>query len=98
MLLGATGTDSPSTNLPNFMTVAQLADILRVTAVTIVKQLMRHGIMANVTQLLDYETMSKVVAEFGLNAQPDQAQSESKDIVAVIPDSSKVIVSFTWKV
>ncbi len=85
-----TATESPSVNLPNFMTVAQLAEVLRVTSVTIVKQLMRHGIMANVTQLLDYETMSKVVAEFGLNAQPDGAQSESKDIVAaVVPGSEQ---------
>ena len=71
------------------MTVAQLADRLRVTSVTIVKQLMRHGIMANVTQLLDYETMSKVVGEFGLNAQSDTAQVESKEIVATIPDSEQ---------
>ena len=52
--------DIPSVTLPNFMTVAQLADRLRVTSVTIVKQLMRHGIMANVTQLLDYETCRKL--------------------------------------
>lgn len=84
-----TATESPAVILPNFMTVAQLADIVRVTPVTIVKQLMRHGIMANVTQLLDYETMSKVVAEFGLTAQPDRAQSEAKEIVATIPDSEQ---------
>ena len=81
--------DIPSVTLPNFMTVAQLADRLRVTSVTIVKQLMRHGIMANVTQLLDYETMSKVVGEFGLNAQSDTAQVESKEIVATVPDSQQ---------
>lgn len=85
----ATDSGSLTITLPNFMTVAQLADVIRVTSVTIVKQLMRHGVMANVTQLLDYQTMSKVVAEFGLSAQFGEGQTAQKETTTETSDSEQ---------
>jgi translation initiation factor IF-2 len=57
--------DSPKIELPSSITVRQLADILNVEPVKIIKQLMRKGIMANINQTLDFDTASITAAEFG---------------------------------
>jgi len=55
--------------LPHSIAVRQLADLLRVSAIDIIKQLMRNGIFANINQVIDYEAAAAVVAAFGYEAQ-----------------------------
>jgi translation initiation factor IF-2 len=57
--------DLPKVELPPSITVKQLADILKVEPVKIIKQLMRKGIMANINQTLDFNTASMTAADFG---------------------------------
>jgi len=64
--------DEPKTNLveiPNSVGVRQLADLLQVSAVDIIKQLMRNGIFANINQVIDYEAAAAVTAAFGYEAR-----------------------------
>jgi translation initiation factor IF-2 len=63
-------------SLPPTLTVKQLADLLKVSAVEVIKQLMRNGVMANINQAVDYDTAAVVVAHFGYEAkkQPMLAQ------------------------
>lgn len=63
-------------SLPPTLTVKQLADLLKVSAVEVIKQLMRNGVMANINQAVDYDTAAVVVAHFGYEAkkQPMFAQ------------------------
>jgi translation initiation factor IF-2 len=56
-------------SLPPTLTVKQLADLLKVSAVEVIKQLMRNGIMANINQAVDYDTAAVVVAHFGYEAK-----------------------------
>ncbi|MHB8104607.1 MAG: translation initiation factor IF-2 [Dehalococcoidales bacterium] len=56
---------TPVIDLPRSISVRQLADMLNIDAINIIKQLMRNGIMANINQVIDYETASSVVASFG---------------------------------
>jgi translation initiation factor IF-2 len=49
--------------------VRQLADVLKVEPVKVIKQLMRKGIMANINQTLDFDTASITAAEFGYDAK-----------------------------
>ena len=56
---------TPVIDLPRSISVRQLADILNVDAINIIKQLMRNGIMANINQLIDYETSATIVTGFG---------------------------------
>jgi len=58
----------PVIDIPRSVSVRQLADILQVDSVAIIKQLMRNGIMANINQIIDYETASSVVSGFGFKA------------------------------
>ena len=54
--------------LPETLSVKQLADLLQVSAVDIIKRLMRNGIMANINQAIDYEAAAAVVVDFGYEA------------------------------
>jgi translation initiation factor IF-2 len=56
---------TPVIDLPRSISVRQLADLLNVDAINIIKQLMRNGIMANINQVIDYETSSAIVTGFG---------------------------------
>jgi translation initiation factor IF-2 len=51
------------------LSVRQLADLLQVSAIEVIKQLMRNGIMANINQVIDYEAAATVAAAFGYQAQ-----------------------------
>jgi translation initiation factor IF-2 len=59
----------PKVELPPSITVKQLADVLELEPVKIIKQLMRKGIMANINQSLDFDTASIIVADFGYAAK-----------------------------
>jgi translation initiation factor IF-2 len=59
----------PQVELPPSITVKQLADILKVEPIKVIKQLMRKGIMANVNQSIDFDTASTTSADFGYNAK-----------------------------
>ncbi len=69
-------------SLPPTLTVKQLADLLKVSAVEVIKQLMRNGIMANINQAIDYDTASVVVAHFGLEAKKQPMLSQIKKAVS----------------
>ena len=65
--------------LPASLTVRQLADLLTVSAVEIIKQLMRTGIMANINQLINYDAAATVAKGFGFEpkVQPKAARKPS---------------------
>jgi len=56
--------------LPQALSVRQLADLLDVGPVDVIKQLMRNGIMANINQTIDYEVAAVVASDFGYEAHP----------------------------
>ncbi len=62
----------PQVELPPSITVKQLAGVLKVEPVKIIKQLMRKGIMANINQTLDFDTASITAAEFGYAAKAEK--------------------------
>ena len=55
----------PQVELPPAITVGQLADLLKVEPVKIIKQLMRKGIMANINQTIDFDTARITAADLG---------------------------------
>jgi translation initiation factor IF-2 len=61
--------DLPQVELPPSITIRQLADVLKVEPVKIIKQLMRKGIMANINQTIDFDTASMAVADLGYVAK-----------------------------
>jgi len=55
-------------NLPPTMTVRELAEILKLKEVDIIRDLMKNGIMSNINQQLDFETAAIVADNFGVTA------------------------------
>jgi translation initiation factor IF-2 len=55
--------------VPSSLTVRELATLMGVSPIDVIKELMNNGIMANINQMVDYETAAIVVQEMGFEAQ-----------------------------
>jgi translation initiation factor IF-2 len=55
--------------IPHSLSVRQLAELLHVSAINVIKQLMKNGIMANINQTIDYQTAAKVASFFDLETR-----------------------------
>ena len=55
--------------IPNTLSVKQLAETLHASPVDVIKQLMRLGIFANINQIIDFQSAASVIATFGLQAK-----------------------------
>ncbi len=55
--------------IPHSLSVRQLAELLHVSAIDVIKQLMKKGIMANINQTIDYQTATSVASLFGLETR-----------------------------
>jgi len=51
--------------LPQALSVRQLAELLNVSAIDVIKQLMRDGVLANINQVINYDIASVVVQNYG---------------------------------
>jgi translation initiation factor IF-2 len=73
--------DSPAASqisLPPALTVKQLAELLGVNGVDIIKQLMRNGIMANINQTIDFNVASIIADNFGYKVKRQPTPSRAK--------------------
>ncbi|MFC2045246.1 translation initiation factor IF-2 [Chloroflexota bacterium] len=63
------------------LSVRQLAELIQLSPIDIIKQLMRNGVMANINQAIDYDMAASVVTHFGyephLKARTSQRSSSS---------------------
>jgi translation initiation factor IF-2 len=69
---------SKEIQLPQALTVKELADMLSVSAVEIIKELMKNGVMASINQVIDYDTAAIVASDFGFEAA-EQASADVAD-------------------
>ena len=58
--------------LPPTLTVKHLADIMRVSPIDVIKQLMRNGVMAAINQVIDFDLAATVTPAFGYRAKPEE--------------------------
>ena len=61
---------APIIELPASMSVKDLADLLHITSIETIKQLMRNGIMANINQVINYDVAALVAGGFGYEVKP----------------------------
>ncbi len=54
-----------SVELPQELSVHELSELMGVTPVSLIKQLMRGGVMANINQTLDFQMAGRLAASFG---------------------------------
>ncbi len=79
--------------LPNVLTVRQLATLINASPIDIIKQLMSNGVMANINQQLDFDTAAIVVQELGFEAKAEAviAPEEEKAEQTQSPEWRRVI-------
>jgi translation initiation factor IF-2 len=68
----------PHVSFPPVLSVKQLAELLQVSAVDVIKQLMRSGVMANINQAIDFDTAAVVAAYFGYEAKKQPVSTQIK--------------------
>ena len=73
-------TESKAVELPRALTVKELADLLRVSAVEIIKELMKNGVMASINQVIDYDTAAIVATDFGFEPR-EQETIETAEVL-----------------
>ena len=74
--------------VPRQVTVKDLADLLGISSVEIIKELMKSGIMAPINQVIDFETASIVASDLGLEIRPAEApEAQEAAPVAAAPEA-----------
>ncbi|MFA5604299.1 MAG: translation initiation factor IF-2 [Dehalococcoidales bacterium] len=82
--------------IPHNVSVRQLSEMLKVTVVDIIKQLMRNGIMANINQVIDFEVAEKVAAFYGYKAQlKTQTARKSASVISEIKKQQQLLTTET---
>lgn len=61
---------APVVDIPASLSVKELADLLHISPIEVIKQLMRNGIMANVNQVVNYEVAAMVATGYGYESKP----------------------------
>ena len=56
--------------LPDFITVRDLATMMDISPIVVIKELMTSGIMVNINQQIDFDTAAIVAGELGFEAVP----------------------------
>ncbi len=71
-------TDSKAIELPRALTVKELGDLLNVSAVEVIKELMKNGLMASINQVIDFDTAAIVASDFGYEAREITAEAPAE--------------------
>jgi translation initiation factor IF-2 len=61
---------APTVELPASISVKDLSDLLHISSIETIKQLMRSGIMANINQVINYDVAASVATGFGYAVKP----------------------------
>jgi translation initiation factor IF-2 len=79
-------TEKKIIDLPDFLTVRELAQIIAESPIAVIKELMNNGIMANINQQIDFDTAAIVCEEFGYTARSlAEIEAEQKAIEEAAP-------------
>ncbi|MCO5207741.1 MAG: translation initiation factor IF-2 [Anaerolineae bacterium] len=76
--------------IPEFVTVRELATLMGVSPINIIKELMSNGIMANINQQIDFDTAAIVAEELGYEPRTVTVEQEEVDEEA-LPTWHKVL-------
>lgn len=77
--------------IPPSITVRDLAELIEVSPIDVIKTLMASGVMANINQEIDFDTAAILGVEFGYEAELRVPESEEGAEQVDIPDWRKLI-------
>ncbi len=76
--------------IPDYITVRELADMIKASPIDVMKKLIANGIMASINQQIDYDTASIIVEELGFIPK-------SSTEVALQDERRRAAESQTWR-
>jgi translation initiation factor IF-2 len=76
--------------IPHSIAVRNLAELLGVSVVDVIKQLMRNGVFANINQVIDFETAAAVAANLGYEAHPEARAARAAESKRYKPQEEEV--------
>jgi len=71
--------------IPDFLTVRELADLMEVSPIQVIKELMNNGVLANINQQIDHDTATIVAEEMGFDARPEAPPVVEEEEIPMIP-------------
>src|SRR5688572_4868855 len=71
--------------IPEALTVKELAEILRLPPVEVIKKLMTNGVMASINQTIDYDTAAIVASDFGYEPEEDRSEPVATPEIDELP-------------
>ncbi len=71
-----TGVEGRVIEVPPALTVRELAALMEISPIDVIKELMNNGIMANINQQIDFDTAAIVGAEMGFEIVPETPEEE----------------------
>ncbi len=78
--------------VPPVITVRELATLMAVSPIEIIKELMNNGIMANINQQIDFDTVSIIGEEMGYEIVPPEVEEiEPEEEEQFIPHHKRLI-------
>ena len=78
--------------IPDEITVGELAQRLKKTASDVIKKLMGLGVMANVNQVLDFDTAALIAEEYEVKYEKEIIVSLEEQVIAEIIDKEEDLV------
>jgi translation initiation factor IF-2 len=93
-----TNAETRTIEIPRVLSVKELADLMSVSPVEVIKELMKNGVMASINQVIDYETAAIVASDMGFEAVEAQVAEHAEVAVERAPgrqvideDETKVV-------
>jgi len=91
----ASEAEPPALEIPNAIIVGNLAGIMQIGPIDVIKQLMRLGHMYTINDVLDFELAAEVAESFGFDVyEPEEIKLDATSIVPSndSPDSKDLII------
>ena len=76
--------------VPQAVSVKMLAELMGINPIELIKQLMRAGIMANINQVIDFDTAAALAAAYGFRAT--SAAEVRKEAISVAPEEEPALL------
>lgn len=76
--------------IPAMLTVRDLAALLNLTPIDIIKKLMANGVMANITQSIDFDTAALIAEELGFQVKEEKPEVVEEPVTVLSSMPKKV--------
>ncbi|MEX0750931.1 MAG: translation initiation factor IF-2 [Dehalococcoidia bacterium] len=83
--------ETKTIEVPRVLSVKELGDLMGVSPVEVIKELMKNGVMASINQVIDFETAAIVASDMGFDAVEVRAAEQAEVPVDTETGGFKVV-------